>query len=218
MKLFAKRTAVPVAPAAEPEVLGGLFAAPLGGTDLQGGRRAVPATPPAYRFGPVASNPTGADVFSAITEDWGRRQTLLGYADRLRCEHADESGWEFHRGASFDSDMSTGSRRLNEDDTTLQITALHRPCANAVVWSELKAAHHDIRHEDFEGLGEARFTGLDTTGAPVCVFRAHTLAVRIRMTGTLAQRQYTRVYALDVFQRLDQRALAAWIDATVNLH
>jgi hypothetical protein len=163
--------------------------------------------------GPTASGNTGPDVFSRIDEEWGRRQTLLGYSDRVRCEQADAGGWEFHRGASFSADAS---RRLNEDDTTLQIVAMFGPFS-PVRWDDLRRSYPDANHFDFAQLGDARFTATDTTGAPICVFRVRTLAVRIRMTGTLANRQYTRVYALDVCQHLDTAALGLWMNATANL-
>lgn len=185
--------------------------------DLFSGRRGGASTVTTMRGGPPASNANGPDVFGAITEDWGRRQTLLGYADRVRCEHPDATGWEFQRAASYDSDISTGSRRLNEDDTTLQITAFLRPCSSAVVWDDLRRSHIDVRHEDFTQLGDARFTALDTTGAPVCIFRRRTLIVRVRMTGTLANRQYTRVYAIDICDNLDQNVLADWMTATAHV-
>lgn len=190
----------------EPEVIVGLGA---GGyqAGFGGGFR-----PGARWSGPTASNATGPDVFSGIDEEWGRRQTLLGYSDRVRCEQGDASGWEFHRGASFSADAS---RRLNEDDTTLQIVALFGPFS-PVRWDDLRRTFDDAMHFDFEQLGDARFTATDSTGAPICVFRTRTLGVRVRMTGTLANRQYTRVYALDVMQHLDLPALGLWMNATAH--
>lgn len=213
MKLFGRRTEL-VTPSHDG--IGSRVAAAIAVPDLTGTRRATPIG--GQRVGIPASTPTGHDVFSAITVEWGRRQTLLGYAERIRCEQADASGWEFQRAASYDSDMSTGSRRLNEDDTTLQITALHRPCSSAVVWDDLRRSHHDVRHEDFTQLADARFTALDSTAAPVCIFRMRTLTVRVRMTGTLAQRQYTRVYALDIASHLDFDVLSDWMTATANVN
>jgi hypothetical protein len=163
--------------------------------------------------GPTASNATGLDVFRTIDEAWGRRQTLLGYSDRVRCEQADASGWEFHRGASFAADAS---RRLTEDDTTLQVVALFGPYT-PVRWDDLRRSYPDVNHQDFGQLGEARFTATDATGAPICVFRVRTMAVRIRMTGTLANRQYTRVYALDVFHHIDVAALGMWLNAVERI-
>jgi hypothetical protein len=162
--------------------------------------------------GPNASAPHGPDVFRAIDEDWGRRQTLLGYSDRLRCEQPDASGWEFHRGASFAPDAG---RRFDEDDTTLQIVALFGPFGPAR-WDALRCSYGDVMHEDFTRLADGRFTATDVTGAPICVFRIHHLAIRVRMTGTLANRQYTRVYALDVCQHLDANALGQWLGATAS--
>jgi hypothetical protein len=160
--------------------------------------------------GPHASAPHGPDVFRAIDEEWGRRQTLLGFSDRLRCEQSDASGWEFHRGASF---APEAGRRFDEDDTTLQIVALFGPIS-PVRWDTLRQSYGDVMHEDFRQLADGRFTAIDPTGAPICVFRVHHLAIRVRMTGTLANRQYTRVYALDVCQHLEARALGLWLSAT----
>jgi hypothetical protein len=170
---------------------------------------AVAPTGPKWT-GPNASQIQGPDVFRTVDEDWGRRQTLLGYSDRLRCEQPDASGWEFHRGASFSPDSS---RRFDEDDTTLQIVALHGPMSPAR-WAALRYSYADVMHEDFGQLADARFTATDVTGAPICVFRIRHLAVRVRMTGTLANRQYTRVYAIDVCQHLDASALGLWLNAT----
>jgi hypothetical protein len=212
MGLFGK-TKQPSAPPPTPPAASSMPAIGLGAGSLTyqagygGGLR------PGRWTGPTASNSTGPDVFRYINEDWGRRQTLLGYADRLRCEQADASGWEFHRGASFSADAT---RRLNEDDTTLQIVALFGPFS-PVRWDDLRRSYPDAMHLDFDQLADARFTATDPTGAPICVFRVRTLAVRVRMTGTLSNRQYTRVYALDVCQHLDIPALGLWMNATANM-
>jgi hypothetical protein len=171
------------------------------------------AQPPNLKWpGPHASSPQGPDVFRAIDEEWGRRQTLLGFSDRLRCEQSDASGWEFHRGASFAPDAG---RRFDEDDTTLQIVALFGPIS-PVRWDALRQSYGDVMHEDFNQLADSRFTATDLTGAPICLFRVRHLAIRIRMTGTLANRQYTRVYALDVCQHLDAQALGLWLTTSAT--
>ncbi len=212
MKPFGRRKEY--APAALPEGSCGQNA-PLAVTDLFAGRRRPTVT--AVRRGPMASQLTGPDVFSQVTDDWGRRQSLLGFSTRLRCEQGDGAGWEFHRGASIAADMNTGGRRLDEDDTTLQIVGLHQPCGSPLDWDSVRTHYGDVQHEDFSQLGEARFSALDAQGAPVCVFRIRTLVVRVRMTGTLANRQYTRVYALDVAAHIDQDALSQWVTATAHV-
>jgi hypothetical protein len=164
--------------------------------------------------GSSASDPGTFDVLSNTTADWGRRQTLLGYANRVRCEQADAAGWEFRRATGVSGDSS---RRLDEDDTTLQVVAMRGYCTSHVQWDNIRRQYRDIRHEDFDRLGDARFTAVDHTGSPVCVFRVGMLVIRVRMTGTLAQRQYTRVYALDVSQVLDWSALAEWTQRTAGV-
>jgi hypothetical protein len=172
--------------------------------DLIGGRRGGPQ---AVLSGPSPSRPPELDVLRHLTEEWGRSQTLLGYAARVRCDQPDAAGWEFRRAAEFNADAS---RRLDEDDTTLQVVAFRGFCSTIALWQELRSQYTDPRHDDFERLGEARFTAVDHTGSPVCLFRLGQLVVRVRMTGTLAQRQYTRVYALDVSQHLDLDAFNIW--------
>lgn len=173
--------------------------------DLFAGRQAGPEL---VLVGLAASDPGRFDVLSEINEHWGQEQSLLGYPIRVRCEQADASGWEFRRAAESSPESS---RRLDEDDTTLQVVALRGLCTSDEQWRRLQHHYSDIRHEDFEQLAEARFTGTDHTGSPVCLFRAAQLTVRVRMTGTLAQRQYTRVYALDVFQHLNWSAVEEWL-------
>jgi hypothetical protein len=172
--------------------------------DLLAGRRAGPEL---VLIGPAPSDPPRFDVLSELTELWGQEQSLLGYPGRVRCEQADASGWEFRRATEFVLDAS---RRLDEDDTTLQVVALRGFCSSHEHWARLSSQYQDRRHEDFDQLGAARFTGVDHTGSPVCVFRSGQLVIRVRMTGTLAQRQYTRVYALDAFQHLDWTAVELW--------
>jgi hypothetical protein len=179
--------------------------------DLFLGRHVAPA---AVLSGPSASDPAGFDVFSNLTEEWGKGQTLLGYAARVRCDPSDAAGWEFRRAAERASDTS---RRLDEDDTTLQVVALRGYCASYGQWEAIRLQHHDLRHDDFDRLGQARFTALDHSDSPVCLFRIGLLVVRVRMTGTLAQRQYARVYALDVSQRLDMYALDRWSNRAAAL-
>jgi hypothetical protein len=172
----------------------------------------TPQHGPVRWTGPSASHANGPDVFRLIAEDWGRRQPLLGFSDRLRCEQIDGSGWEFHRGASF----SASSRRLTEDDTTLQVVALFQPLSPHR-WNDLLSSYADINHQDFAQLGDARFTATDATGLPVCVFLVNNLAVRVRMTGTLANRQYSRVYALDVCNNIDHEAVQLWSNSVSHL-
>lgn len=179
-------------------------AAPHSVPDLLAGRRGGPQP---VLSGMSPSNPPQLDVLTNLSEDWGRSQALLGYAARVRCDQSDAAGWEFRRAAEYDPDAS---RRLDEDDTTLQVVALRGYCASFSLWDQLRSQYRELRHEDFDRLGEARFTGIDHTNSPVCVFRVGQLVVRVRMTGTLAQRQYTRVYALDIAQHLDHAALDTW--------
>lgn len=157
--------------------------------------------------GPSPSHPPEFDVFSDLTQKWGRGQTLLGFTTRLRCDQRDAAGWEFRRSSTT---RTNSPFKPDDDDTALQIVGLRWLCPSTVVWNLIRDQYHDVDHEDFERLGVARFTALDHTGSPVCLFRVGHLVVRIRMTGTLAHRQYTRIYALDVAQHLDQAALQAW--------
>jgi hypothetical protein len=179
--------------------------------DLLAGRQAGPEL---VLIGPAPSDPPRFDVLSELSGPWGQEQSLLGYPVRVRCEQADASGWEFRRATEFVVDAS---RRLDEDDTTLQVVALRGFCSSQEHWVRLSGHYSDRRHEDFDQLGAARFTGIDHTGSPVCVFRSGQLVIRVRMTGTLAQRQYTRVYALDAFQHLDWKAVELWqLRASIN--
>ncbi len=157
--------------------------------------------------GPSPSNPPEIDVFSDLTQKWGRGQALLGFTTRLRCEQPDAAGWEFRRSGSSRTEARF---KPDEDDTVLEVVGLRGLCPSTVVWNLIRSQYQDIEHDDFAPLGVARFTGFDHTGSPVCLFRAGHLVVRIRMTGTLAHRQYTRIYALDVAQQLNQSALQAW--------
>lgn len=172
--------------------------------DMFAGRQAAPT---AILSGPCASDLERLDVLVRVDEAWGKSQSLLGYPIRRRCEQADAAGWEFRRAAERATDSA---RRLDEDDTTLQIVALRGFCKTPAQWQDLIQAHTDVAHQDFEQLGEARFTGMDHTNSPVCLFRSGQLVIRVRMTGTLAQRQYTRIYALDVSHHLDGNAYNAW--------
>jgi hypothetical protein len=172
--------------------------------DLFAGRHAGPEL---VLIGPAPSDPPRFDVLSKMTAQWGQEQSLLGYPVRVRCEQADASGWEFRRATEFVLDAS---RRLDEDDTTLQVVALRGFCFTHDHWDRLCGQYQDRRNADFDQLAEARFTGIDHTGAPVCLFRSGQLVIRVRMVGTLAQRQYTRVYALDVFQHIDWIAVELW--------
>ena len=86
--------------------------------DLFAGRQAGPEL---VLVGLAASDPGRFDVLSEIDEHWGQEQSLLGYPIRVRCEQADASGWEFRRAAESSPESS---RRLDEDDTTLQVVAL----------------------------------------------------------------------------------------------
>lgn len=179
-------------------------AAPPSVPDLLAGRRGGPQP---VLTGMSPSHPPQLDVLSNLSEDWGRSQALLGYAARVRCDQSDAGGWEFRRAAEYDPEAS---RRLDEDDTTLQVVALRGYCSSFSLWDLVRNQYRELRHEDFDRLGDARFTGIDHTNSPVCVFRVGQLVVRVRMTGTLAQRQYTRVYALDIAQHIDYPALEAW--------
>ena len=180
--------------------------------DLLAGRTAGPEL---VLMGPAPSDPPRFDVLSQLTGLWGQDQSLLGYPHRVRCEQADASGWEFRRAAEFVLDAS---RRLDEDDTTLQVVALRGFCFTHDHWDRIRGQYTERRHEDFDQLGDVRFTGVDHTGAPVCLFRCGQMVIRIRMTGTLAQRQYTRVYALDVFQHLNWIAVEHWQQHGASVH